>query len=204
MQQLNDNLLCGVAIRTTGKQPGYHDLVRVYVVPLDHDMTMSKSVILFQAQLKPTRYKFYIKSPDPGNVMVCKKPLREYIVEGLELEQSRQLFKRWYDTLQLRFNKRIIPLVYDWPETQPWLKDWLGIEYDEYFSDEYRDVKALAKMINDRYWYHGQHMPFPKYPLRPLAAYANVEYPKKISNGATDIQCLIGIYRYLMQMWIPN
>ena len=164
----NGNIICAIDIETTGLQAGFNDLVQIAVVVLDHEFKPNKSVPFFYTDLKPLR-------PDNAHPKAFVKnglSLAKLINNGIDPWKAGELFIEWFEKLNLKEGKKIMPLGFNYDFDKSFLIEWLGPEtYNQLFDHNPRDVYHAISFINDKMWWKADPIQFPK---KSLAYVANI------------------------------
>lgn len=160
MYTINDNKLCVVHAYRTGNNLLCHDICQIIVLPLLNDLTIDKSVIPFCMRMyAPTQCVDYAQS-DLGI-----KALSECNALANQPLVCSDLFSKWFDKLKLKHNHRIMPIAYDWATLSPFVRKWLGEEFEVYFDYRSRSLLSGALTLSDRLFYQGEQAPVQKYDL---------------------------------------
>jgi DNA polymerase III epsilon subunit-like protein len=194
----NGNLLCSVDWETTGRRPGYHEIIQVAFVPLDSEFRPLAGVRPFYQNIKP-------QFPERAQKMAMK-------INGLSLEQLMQhapdagkvadLLREWFEDLDLPVSKCLMPLAHNWSFESAFATAWLGEdEMSAIFHAHFRDSQALATHVNDVCAFHGERIPFPSVSLHALCKYLGVENLTP-HDALSDAIAGAGVYRSLIQMLI--
>ena len=171
MLHWNGNQCVSIDTETTGRELGYHEVVQVAMVPLDHNFDPRKDVSPFVIYLKPE----FPERASPEAMRVNGLDLEDLKINGIDREVALGMFERWFDTLGLPYTKwgtrkRIIPLGQNYAFDERGLRAWMGHDYYESkFSYEVRDTKASAQYLNDNAAMHGEPLVFNKMKLGDLA-----------------------------------
>lgn len=199
MKHLNNNVICAVDIETTGNLPGFDDLVEISVIPLQ-GFNPDKSIMPFNIWMQPKR---------PENLKdIKRKFVKERSAQACDPYTAVTMFEHWYEKLQLKHNKRIIPLSFAWPEKMGFLMDWFDSSeegepyyYDYFDSLIYRDLLVLANYWNDVAHCRSIHYPFTKQRLHFMAQKMGVAWPRP-STTLSRCFTMIQIYNKLLQLRI--
>ncbi len=153
--------MAAVTIKTTGPRGFHNDLVGITVMPLGLDMRPTDDLLPMSLTFCPKRPENFSKF---GKPVVSKAELVQIIDRGVMPSSGKEKFHAWYKSLSLKPNKRIIPLVWDWSKTRPFIEDFFGYTkgvpiMDEYFSDETRSLRQVTSYLNDVSW--AQSYPYP-------------------------------------------
>jgi hypothetical protein len=145
MPHLNRNVLCAIDIIASSENIEDAQLLEVSVLPLDHMLRPHKEFLMFNMKMKPEGEVDYAK---------CKMLKEDYvkcILNGHDMYKAGDLFLDWFKAMELRSNKKIVPLAYNWPYVSGVLRKWItdGI-FNDVFDPRYRDVLPMATYLNDR------------------------------------------------------
>lgn len=165
MIHVNKHVICAIHVIPSGPYPEWHQPLRIGILPLDQDFQVSPELPMFMIDMRPDN----VANIDFEGCTLPEKIITQVCNDGYTQEAGRNLFIKWYDALNLPFNKygsgqrQIMPLCYAWPQTYPYLLDWLGrASYDVFFNPEYRDPRMTANYLNDQSWFHSTKTPYQK------------------------------------------
>lgn len=145
MPHLNRNVLCAIDIITTGPDTSEDTLLEIAVLPLDHMLRPHKTFLMFNMKMRPEKE---VTSRQCG---MREEELAKCILEGQDRYVVADLFLDWVKKMELRSNKKIVPLGWNWPKDSAYLRHWLGDgTFEDVFDWRYRDVLSIANYINDR------------------------------------------------------
>ena len=152
---LKGNLMAAVDLETTGTRVGYHEIIQVAVQPLD-------------SELRPVYRPFYTnvapKFPERADWQASQVHglnLYKLQQEAPTLEKVADLLVEWFESLDLPFNKRLVPLAHNWSFEAGFLTDWLGDQCKNLmFHVHPRDSMLYAVAVNDRACFEGLRPPF--------------------------------------------
>lgn len=160
MPHLQGHLLCAVDFETTGSRPGYHEPIQIAVVPLDSDLKPIESVRPFYRYIRPD----YPERAEPAATRVHKIDINWLRTHALPQDVVADLFREWFENLNLPFKKVLIPLAHNWPFEYGFFGEWLGIpDRDNLFHSHARDAMIVALGKNDAAFYRGEPPPFESY-----------------------------------------
>lgn len=180
MHHLNDNLLCAVAIETTGPTAGFHDLWQVCVLPLDHNYKPVMTPLPFHTIMRPHEKDLF----DPK--FISQDNRIRAVGRGICPYKAGDVFGRWLEQFNLKEGKKIMPLTYDWADVRPFLQSWLTPDYFHlYFHRWYRDLLASSLHSNDAAEDSIEQVPYPKNNLSFVCHRLGVEYRE------TNTDCLM-------------
>lgn len=196
MINFNDNILCVLDVETTGREPEFHEICQLALVPLD------PTTLDPHPQMKPfvrTVRPEYQNRIEKEAMRVHGIPM-DVLSQSPNQEQTIEDFRLWFEALGLGLNKRLIPLCQNSPFDIGFMKHWLGIEqYAEIFSHRGRDTMHLAASINDCRSYAGEPVPFKWLGLKELADHFGIPL---VGHHDALADCLVTakIYRELLKM----
>jgi DNA polymerase III alpha subunit (gram-positive type) len=187
----NGHLLCAIDIETTGLNPKKDDVIEIAVLPLDSFCMPSKQVLPFQLLIKPRR------EHNPDNIKY-KSHFVKCCKDGIDSWRVVDLFREWFEKLQLGTYKKIMPLAHNWPFDREFLIEWMGKEeFESIFHPYYRDTMAMALFQNDLYDLETEPCPFPKINLSYLCNILKVENIKA-HEALSDCMATAECYRKLL------
>ncbi len=199
----NENRAVGVAIKTTGNNPRIHELLQICVFPLTSRFELSKEVIPFDINIKPIKNeddRDYIKSG------LMKNRFNEIIENSQQSPQScAELFDSWMEKkIQLRFEKKLMPVAYNWAYMRPFIRNWLGpINFESHFSHEYRDLMSIALYCNDYADINNLQLIYSKVNLVYITNVLRIEY-NKYDDAILHVKAICEAYRALMKRFIQK
>lgn len=191
-----------VSIKTTGLNPDFHELVQICIFPLNSKLELSKDIIPFYMNIKPLKPKINLQL---SKGLITANRYNE-IKENADLSQTvASLFDSWMETqIKLADWKKLKVLTYDWPHKQEFIKKWLGsYNFNEYFSNEYRDILSVAAFANDYADTYSQQIPYPKVFISFIANILDVEY-KFLDESIIHCKNICEIYRRMKQNFLPS
>lgn len=198
----NSNRLVVVAIKTTGPNPKLHELAQICIFPLSSNYTLSKEIIPFYTDIRPIKRPFNMELSKGG---LTKDKYLEICETALMPQATAELFDKWMENkIRLYEGKRLMVLSHNWSAKKPFIKNWLGsINFNNYFSSEYRDIMSVALFNNDYADVNIQQIPYPKVVLSFIANILKVPYNRK---DETILHCkaMTEIYREMMRSIIPT
>lgn len=147
LAHLNGNIMCAIDIETTGRMPGFHEIIQIAVQPLDSMLEPMAGIRPFYTTIAPE----YPERAEKEAQSVHGLNLQELKINSLDQWKVADLFDEWFQSLNLPYRKSIVPLAHNWAFEAGFLKAWLGIEcVNEMFHPHPRDSMLLAISINDR------------------------------------------------------
>lgn len=196
MEHLNENMLCAVKCELTGPDPTRHELVQVAILPLNHMLEIHQFIPAFDMKMKPED----LDSIDFRLCRVGKADLARTLLSGFDRDKVADLFIHWYQRIEQKERKRIIPLAHGWPGERALLVNWLGYDvFRDIFSEDYRDTLIAAHYVNDRQCCKAEPCVFNKQNLTWLAKKLNVE---QLQSGSAMSDCLTmaAVYKRMLQL----
>lgn len=172
---LNGHMLAAVDVETTGRDAGYHEIIQIAVVPLTSSIEPVADINPFYMEIAPAR-------PER-----CEADAQT--IHGLNIEELMNncpdawkvadLFDEWVQSLNLPFDRRLVPMAHNWAFERGFLMNWLGLEsFNQFFHYHPRDSMLFAISINDAATFHGLSAPFPYPGLKALAKRFGIVNPK--------------------------
>ena len=200
---LNNNLMCAIDLETTGRVPGYHEILQLAIIPLDNWLEPRKDLPLFDIFMRPN----HLDRIDMESLEITKLELHNVITRGIDPEKARELFEHWYSKLNIPDNKRIVPLgfgiaMFDVPFLIHWLEHSL---YQTYFHGFPRDALLVANYLNDVADRHVETVPFPKFKLKEIARALGIEVFDSETHAALyDAYIAAEVYKKLLSHDLLN
>jgi DNA polymerase III epsilon subunit-like protein len=194
---LNGNLLVSVDLETTGRQPGFHEIIQIACVPLGPDLKPSPTLRPFYTDIRPD-------FPERAeHQAMCKNHLQidQLLLHAPSQDKVRDLFVEWFEKLDLPFKKSLVPLAHNWAFEASWLKAWLGIDlFEKTWYSLARDGMLLAIAINDKAAMRGEEIPFNHVSLGSLCRKFNVRN-ENAHDALSDALAEAEVYRALLQLY---
>jgi DNA polymerase III epsilon subunit-like protein len=201
MVHLNGNLLCSIDVKTTGLDSTEHEIYEIGILPVD-------SFLFRRKDRKPLDLLIRPNYPDKIDWNFLEKnnmklQIAKALEEGHPQHVAMKLFYRWVEDLQLPQRKQIAPIGYNYSHESRFLRQWIGnLNYNVVFDDSnLRDVRVLARIINDFADIRGVIYPFRKVRLDYLAHTLNVykDYGS-IRSALHDAAIACDVYRQMLEM----
>ncbi len=194
MTHLVGNVLAAIDFETTGRRPGYHEIVQIAILPLDHNLQPHPDVPTFYLNIRPN----HPERCERGAFAVHGLDVDLLMLHAPSQDRAIDLLLEWFNRLDLPQNRVVVPLAHNWPFESAFLKMWLGIELtDQIFHSHARDSMLLAASINDRAFFTGEKIPFSKLGLVPLCKQLGIEYTKA-HDALADCQAATELYKRLL------
>jgi DNA polymerase III epsilon subunit-like protein len=194
---LNGNLMVSVDLETTGRQPGFHEIIQVACVPLGPDLKPAANLQPFYTEVRPDFPERAEKQA------MCKHsiPMEELLLHAPTQDKVRDLFVEWFERLDLPFKKSLVPLAHNWAFEASFLKAWMGINlFEDLWFSLARDGMLLALAINDRAAFRGEEIPFNRVGLGSLCNKFGV-VNANAHDALADALAEAEVYRALLQMY---
>ena len=216
MKHVNNNIICAVDCKITGKRPFYHDLVEIAIIPLDHSMSADRKRLPFHAVMRPPRPENITFKPDNKVTprIMSKVMFADLIPVALDSWTLAQAFENWFAGLGLKPEKRIQVLSYNWAEIRPYVQDWLGFSDDPWstptmdlFFDPYhvRDLMSLSLYWNDVSHGIGDPCPFTRNALRFQALKLGIPWPNPDPKDTLSYAFqIIEVYKRMLDVKLPS
>lgn len=198
MQNLNNNILGAVGIKTTGLDPKKHDIMQIAVIPLDSSVAPDKRHIPFQVDMKPNRPE----NIDPDAVKIDRQQLCDIQVRGVDQDRAADYLVEWWERLGLAWNKRIMLIGFDWFYIKSFLVEWLGpTTFDLCFDPICRDVQIVSTFCNDRDGWIGRDFTYPKVDFNYLCTQLRIERVGK-KDALETARLTAEIYKRIVQQFV--
>lgn len=198
MTHLSGSLLAAIDFETTGRRPGFHEIIQIAILPLDHDLQPTDAAPVFYMNIRPDHPErcekgaFYIHGIDL-DVLELHAPSQDRAID---------LLCDWFNQLDLPQNRVVVPLAHNWAFESSFLKGWLGPDLvDQMFHSHGRDSMALAASINDRAFFRGDEIVFSKLGLVPLCAQLGIPY-ENAHDALADCRASVELYRRLLLSYL--
>lgn len=195
----NNNVICAIDIRTGGPDPMRADLLEVCIVPVDHSFRVHSQFGMFHLKIRPS-WKV-----DTKHARISADKFTEFQQSPFDASGAQDLFERWTQTaLGLKKHKKIMPLVWNYEQTRPWLKLWLGDSgYDHFIHENVRDMMTLLNFVNDRYAFYGEEVPYKHPTFGQLTVRSGVSLIER-NCLASNCKALIDVYNFMMRVYVPG
>ena len=194
---LNGNLLVSVDLETTGRRPGYHEIIQIACVPLDSELKPAANLRPFYSLLKPN----FPERAESQAQFKHNISLEELVLHAPDQDKVKDRLVEWFEELDLPFKKSLVPLAHNWAFESSWLKEWMGVTlFDDIWFSHARDGMLLAIAINDRAAMRGEEIPFNRVGLGSLCRKFNV-INANAHDALADALAEAEVYRALLQVF---
>jgi len=195
---INGNLMCAVDVETTGREPGYHEIIQVGIQPLDSDLRPAEDIRPFYTTIQPE----HPERAERTATAVHNLDLAYLQKHAPDKWKVADLLDDWFQKLDLPFRKSIVPLAHNWAFEAGFLKAWLGMEsFNHFFHPHPRDSMLLALSLNDRAAMRGVEVYFPYVGLTRLCRCFKVRNENP-HDALADARAEAEIYRSLLMMYL--
>lgn len=187
---LNLNIYASVYLETTGPCVGFHDIMRICILPLDNFCNPVKGVLPFLASFSPT----YEEHP-----WISKDKYADLKMKGIHPTMAPSVLELWFKKLPIVKGKRLCAISHNWAFTSAFMKSMFGPTlFDEVFHEEPRDIMNVSTYINDCCDINASSPPFGRHSINYLANKLNVviDEPKDVLNNCRALPL---IYKALLR-----
>ena len=191
MKHFNSNIPCVVTTRAANR----FEISSLVVIPLNTGLQIHKEIpicdMLFRVEEK-------------GVLTTKEWDLTQR--HGIDVHTAALLFEKWYAKLNLRSNKRILPVSFNWPLHYARILQWLDYDGEgvpfmfDFFSHMYRDILPIALYWSEVAELNDEVPPFPAPNLTNIAKRLGV------SRGKTHLDeafCIADTYDKIISLKIP-
>lgn len=193
---LNGNLLASVDVETTGREPGYHEIIQIGIQPLDSDCEPLVGVSPFYHTIKPE----HPERAEPKATAVHKLDIDYLVLHSPDKWKVADWLDEWWGNLDLPHRKTLVPLAQNWQYEAGFLKAWLGMEsFNQFFWWAARDTMLTAIYLNDVYYRRGLALPFPSVGLEALCTKFGV-INENHHDALADARAEAQVYKHLLEM----
>ncbi len=193
--------LCVIDVESTGTEHGYHEIVQLCIIPMNHKLEIRKDVNPFYVNIKPN----YPERADSKAMSVNGLSLAKLNASGVDSSVAVGMLERWYKKL-VPLNKggeyhcKILPMGHNYAQfdksmIENWMNDY-GYEYNDIFHWHCRDTQIMANMINDRYAIRGETPPFREVNLNYLCNKFGLNNPNA-HDALGDCSVTAKIFKHL-------
>lgn len=196
MKHFNRHKPCIILIKTTGPDLTYHEIAEIAIIPICN-LVVDDDIVPFNIRIN-VNHKGNLSSEEWENS-------KKY---GFDIFTSYELFDNWFRKLGLAFNKRIMPISWEWAIQRPFISNWLGYSnhiplYGDYFSHWYRDLMPVGLYWNDLAELNNEYLPFSVVRLKYLGNKLGV--PKPRSKTLLDKAYYIAeVYEKVASLILPT
>jgi len=192
MKHLNSNILCAVAVKTTGSDAAKHEILEIAVIPLDATCRVSRKHNPFNIMMIP-------EQPQRAEFNLENTFLLDCCERGMDPYEAAELFESWFAKFNMKDNKGIMVLSHNWAEKRDFIKRWLmPTTFNRCFRKEYRDPQAIGLWFNDKDDARNELCSFPKVKLGYMCSQRKVEYLVRTPNVIEECVACINLYRDLI------
>ncbi len=194
---LNGNVLAAVDVETTGRQPGWHEIIQIAIQPLDSKCEPLEGVSPFYHTIKPE----HPERAEAKATAVHKLDIDHLVLHSADKWQVADWLDEWWGNLGLPHRRTIVPLAQNWQYEAGFLKAWLGMEsFDHFFYWAARYTMLIAIYLNDCAYMRGRPIPFPFVGLPALCKHFGIinENPH---DALADARAEAIVYRHLLEMF---
>lgn len=193
---LNGHIFAAVDVETTGGVAGFHEIIQIAVIPLKSDLSINDSVPPYEAFLRPE----YPERSEAQALAVSGLSLDDLIVRGMSQERAAEDFTRWFESLDLPHDRRLVGIAHNYPMESSFIGAWLGNAlYDSIFHFHHRCTMALALSLNDKAFFRGLPKLFDKVGLNDICTKLGVVNKHRHNATADSIACAEA-YRLLLNL----
>jgi DNA polymerase III epsilon subunit-like protein len=197
MSHLQGNILAAIDFETTGRRPGYHEIIQVAIVPLNEHLLPHPDVPQLYLNMRPD----FPERCEAGATRTHGINIDLLCQHAPKQERAIDILCEWVTSLQLPQNKVIVPLAHNWAFESSFLKGWLGPDLvDQIFHSHGRDSMLLAAALNDRAFFLGEPIVFPRLGLVPLCRQLDIEYTNA-HDALADCHATAKVYRRLLELY---
>jgi DNA polymerase III epsilon subunit-like protein len=194
---MRGHIFCAVDVETTGRVPGYNEIIQLAIVPLNEELDVNRDLPSFNGLMCPD-YPERWSSKAEGVHGISREMLETH---GLSQDQMFDKFDEYFNRLELPENKRITPLAHNWAFEKVFLQHWMGFDtFDEYFQSTARDTFLLANSINDMCAWQGKDQYFGRTNLTDMCKKLGVTLTNA-HDALADCEATIEVYRKLIALF---
>ena len=199
MNHLYDNLLAAVCIDTTQSDPDVGELFEICVLPLDVNINPHVHLPLFNMRMRIHDVNYV----DNKHMMASRKELAYVQINGETNDKVADMFVQWFKDLRLIYNRRIIPLTFNYYHPMRFLINWLTFDvYNDIFHRDVRDIKIASNFINDVFGSRMMRHPFSldKYDFSQLCYTLKVKMLNEKGSPTTNCLAISECYKAMLQL----
>lgn len=195
-EHTNNNVVCAIDIRVGGLDPSCCDVLEICFVPLNHSFKVSGDFGLFHTLIRPSW------PVDKKIAKLSEDTLKEHRAAP-DAVTALDMFETWFQQMNLPRHKKIMPLVWNWMDIQPYLKIWLtGSYFTDFIHESVRDCLPLLNYVNDRCSIMGEEVPYKHPTFGQLVCRSDVELLERNSLMA-NCKALSDAYRVILGRRLP-
>ena len=196
LTHLYGNVMAAVDYETTGRRPGYHEIIQIAIVPLDNDLRPSKEIRPFYTNLKP----LYPERAEKRAGNVHGLDIDDLLLHAPEPDRVKDLLLEWFERLDIPAGKVLVPLAANSPFESSFTKPFLGVDQmDSIFHSHWRDTMITGIYLNDKAAFAGEPIPFPRVGLKAMAKKFGIINPRP-HDAFADAVTEAEVYRALVHM----
>jgi DNA polymerase III epsilon subunit-like protein len=193
---LNGNVLAAVDVETTGRTPGWHEVIQIGIQPLNSRCEPLEDTSPFYFNIRPE----HPERAEAKATQVHKLDLDYLMTHAPTKWQVADWLDSWWSNLGLPHRKTLVPLAQNWAYEAGFLKAWLGLEsFNQFFYWEARDTMLTAIFLKDYAYLRGRPIPFEGVGLAALCNKFGIinEDPH---NALADARAEAAVYKCLLEM----
>jgi len=192
----NGNLMCACDVETTGLDPEYHEVWQVAIIPLTFNLERDKTRTPFELYVRPSVFE----TMEFDELALTRKQYDFVNEHGLDPEQGVDMFDKWFEKMQLKEGRRIVPVAQNWKFDHQYMQKFMGFEhYNYHFDGLNRDTLRLALSINDLAEFSGEPIPFSRTNLSVLCKKLGVTLDNA-HDALEDAYATAQVYKKLLGM----
>ena len=193
---LNGNILAAVDVETTGRRPGWHEIIQIGIQPLDSNLNPSKEAAPFYHFIKPE----HPERAEKRATAVHRIDINRLMLHSPDKWKVADLLDEWWSALDKPFQKTLVPLAQNWQYEAGFLKEWLGVEsFNQFFHPYARDTMTTAIFLNDLAYRRGLELPFNQVSLRYFCHKFNIVNDNP-HDALADARAEAAVYKALLDM----
>ncbi|MGN6133782.1 MAG: 3'-5' exonuclease [Aureliella sp.] len=195
MPTLNGNLLVSVDLESTGPDPDRHEIIQLAMLPLGHDLEPVTGIRPFYTNIAP----MHPETVDPESTAVHGLDLDDLLLHAPSSDRVLEKFYKWFEGLELAFDRRLVMLAHNCPFESKFLSKWLGQKgYDRFFNHQTRDSMHFASALNDMAFQRGCKPPFERVSLAWLSNHFGI-VNERAHDALADAVVCAKVYKKLLQ-----
>jgi DNA polymerase III epsilon subunit-like protein len=191
--------MCAVDIETTGREPGFHEIIQIGIQPLDSNIRPLTDTRPFYTTIKPE----YPERAEKEASSIHKLDFHDLNMAPSKWKVA-DLLDDWFQRLDLPFRKNLVPLAHNWAFEAGFMKHWLGLEsFGHFWHVHPRDSMLFALSLNDRAAMRGEDVHFNYVGLNSLCKQLKItnENPH---DALSDARAEAEVYRALLTMYLED